>query len=105
MTRHELHKILEVSFLSRYGHGLPTFAWEHCAKSFQRIPNNLAIEHFFKISKQKSIIADDKIILKCESKSGPYYFGIGLEDCDKLNSKELSELFQNGRWYVYTWTD
>lgn len=25
--------------------GLPIFEWEHCAKSFQHIPNDLAMKH------------------------------------------------------------
>ena len=105
MTRHELRKILEISWGERHKQGLQTFEWEHCAKSFQRITNDVAINHFMKMSNDTCKEKEDPTILKCESKFGTYYFGVGLKDCDHITLRNLKNLYNNGNWYIYTWSD
>ena len=97
MTRHEVHKILQTPFLERSEKGLPTFEWEHCAMAFYKIPNSLAMNHLLN-SRQE-------IVLMCESKSGVYYFGVGLKDCEYISLTKLKKLLRYGTWYVYTWAD
>lgn len=106
MTRQELHSILETELWKRKKNGLPKFIWEHAAKKFYSIPNDLAIKHFFDMFKDNvRSSSEGPLILRCESDSGPYYFGIGLEDCDNITLQELKELYLHGKWAVYTWTD
>lgn len=104
MTRHEFHHILETKdFDERKKKGLPVFEWEHCAKSFQYIPNDLAMKHFMKLNDSSE--GEDRIILKCKYNSDVYYFGVGLKDCDNISLKKLKKLYQQGTWSVYTWCD
>ena len=104
MTRQELQHILETtSFYERKKKNLPIFEWEHSCKSFQHIPNDLAINHFMKLNDNNE--DEDRIILKCEYNSECYYFGVGLKDCDNISLKKLKKLHQHGTWYVYTWCD
>ena len=103
MTRHEVHKILEIPFMDRYKNSLQIFEWEHCAKSFFKIPNALALNHLIHMSANMS--EEDLTILSCESNSDVYYFGIGLDDCDNITLEKLKELYNHGIWYVYTWCD
>ncbi len=102
MTRQELHHILQTRYCDeRKKKGLPIFEWEHCAKSFQHIPNDLAMEHLMGV--YDSYIG--KRILKCEYNSDVYYFGVGLKDCENISLKRLKKLYQHGYWSVYTWCD
>ena len=104
MTRHELHQILQTpSFDDRKKKGLPVFDWEHYCKSFQHIPNELAIKHYMELNDGNN--PEDRIILKCNFNSDVYYFGVGLKDCDNISSKKLKELYRHGSWSVYTWCD
>lgn len=105
MTRHEVHKILEIPFLDRHQNGLQTFEWEHCAKSFFKIPSDLAINHLIRMSTDILKEKEDLTILSCENDSDVYYFGIGLDDCDNITLGELKKLYNHGVWYVYTWCD
>lgn len=105
MTRHELCEILEVPFLKRYEQGLQIFKWEHCAKSFLNIPNDLAMSHLMQMSKNICTQNDEQMILKCECNSETYYFGVDLEDCDSMSTQKMRELYNSGTWYVYTWSD
>ena len=105
MTRHELHEILKIPFWKRHSQGMQTLEWEHCAKAFYKITNDLALEHLMKIYDDISKEDDDPMILKCESDCGTYYFGVGLTDCDAITLKELRELYNRATWYVYTWSD
>ena len=104
MTRHELHEILKKSFSERKAEGLPIFEWEHCAKSFHYIRNNLAMEHLMNMSKENQK-SKEPTILKCVDPTGAYYFGIGLSDCENITLKKLRKLYRDGRWSVYTWAD
>lgn len=105
MTRHDLHKILEIPFTSRHAQGLQVFEWEHCAQSFQKISNELAMIHLIQTFKAQSRKDDETTVLLCESSSGAYYFGIGLKDCENITLEKLKELYNHGTWYVYTWDD
>ena len=103
MTRQELHHILETRYFDeRRKKGLPIFEWEHCAKSFQHISNDLAMEHLMGVYDSYT---EDEIILKCEYNSDVYYFGVGLKDCENISLKRLKKLYQHGNWSVYTWCD
>ena len=103
LTRKEFHELLQTPFSERKKKGLPIFEWEHCAKSFQQIPNNLAIKHLMEMDDDDK--GEDRIILKCIYNSDVYYFGVGLKDCEKFSLKKMKELYQLGTWSVYTWCD
>lgn len=105
MTLQEMHEILKTPFYDRASKGLPIFPWEHCAKKFYKIPNDLALEHLMEMSSEISKDDDDPMILKCEYSGGAYYFGIGLNNCENISLKEVRELYNHATWYVYTWSD
>ena len=91
MTRREMNNILKVPFIERCKKGLPTFDWEDGSKYFVRITNERASELFSTDS-----------ILKCNGSKGTYYFGVGVEDCEKMPYKKVKELLTYGVWYLYT---
>ena len=103
MTRHDFHHILETPIEERRKNNLPVFEWEYWSKSFQCIPNDLAMKHFMELYDSKE--GEDRIILKCKYNSDVYYFGVGLKDCDNINMKKLKKLYKSGTWFVYTWCD
>ena len=92
MNRFEVDKILKVPFYARQ-----MLPWEHCAKAFYSINIDRALEILKKIESENAV-------LKCETNNGPYYFGIGLDDCI-LSEELLGYLCANGKWYVYTYAD
>ncbi len=103
MTRHKLEHILEVkSFDERRKQGLPIFDWEHYCKSFQNIPNDLAMKHLIELDQRTE---DHTTVLKCRYNSDVYFFGVNLKDCDNISLKKLKKLFKFGTWSVYTWSD
>lgn len=102
MTQHEVHEILKTPFYERSSKGLPILEWEHCAKKFYKIPNDLALKHLMKMGCKTD---DDPMILKCEYDGDAYYFGIGLNNCENITLKEVRELYNHATWYVYTWSD
>lgn len=105
MTRQEVHEILKTPFYQRSSKRLPILSWEHCAKKFYKIPNNLAFEHLMDMSDTACNKDDDPTILKCITANDAYYFGIGLSDCESISLKEVRELYNHAIWYVYTWSD
>ena len=105
MTRQEVQEILKSPFYGRTAKGLPILEWEHCAKKFYKIPNDLAMEHLMEISGKIRQKDDDPTILKCEIADEAYFFGIGLEECENLPLEQLRKLYNHGTWYVYTWSD
>lgn len=105
MTRHELHNTLKNPFGKRSSQESQMFEWEHCAKKFFKISNDLAINHLLKMSEDISKKEDDPRILKCECNGETYYFGVGLEECENITLKKLRKLYNHATWYVYTWAD
>ena len=96
MTRYIVRETLKIPFSQRYKYG-PIFEWEHCAKKFCKISNDLAMYYLMRTYQE------EQVVLKVESDSGTYYFGIGLKDCDNITLKDLKKLYKDGTWYVYTW--
>ena len=105
MTRQEVQQILQTPFYARSSKGLQTLEWEHCAKKFYKIPNDLALEHLMNMAENIRENDDDPMILKCELANETYFFGIGLGECENLTLKQIRELYNNATWYVYTWAD
>ena len=105
MTRQEVHHILKTPFYNRSSKGLPILKWEHCAKKFYKIPNDLALEHLMDMSEKVRKDDDDPTILKCELNGDAYFFGIGLDECENISLKDIRMLYQCATWYVYTWSD
>jgi hypothetical protein len=102
-TRKEFDELLNTSFDERKKRGLPIFGWEHCAKSFQYISNDLAMKHLMEMKDKSN--GEDRIILKCKYNSDVYYFGVGLKDSENISLKKLKQMYQYGSWSVYTWCD
>ena len=65
-------------------------SWKHCAKTWYSIDISLAMKNI----KSGSII-------KCKVNDEEYMFNI----LDNVNSDINSEMINNGKWYVYTWSD
>ena len=65
-------------------------SWEHCAKTWYSIDISLAMKNI----KSGSIV-------KCKVNDEEYMFNI----LDNVNSDINSEMINNGKWYVYTWSD
>lgn len=105
MTRQEVHNILKTPFYNRGSKGLPILEWEHCAKKFYSIPNDLALEHLMDMPKKYRKDDEDPTILKCEINGEAYFFGIGLEECENITLKDLRKLYKRATWYAYTWSD
>lgn len=105
MTRQEVQQILMKPFYERCSKGSTILEWEHCAKKFYSIPNELALEHLMGMAENFSKEDDDPMILKCEYKNDTYYFGIGLDDCENLSLQQIRELYKYATWSVYTWAD
>ena len=105
MTRQEVQEILKTPFYGRTSKGLPILEWEHCAKKFYKIPNDLAFEHLMEMPDKFRKEDDDPTILKCEIGGAAYYFGIGLDECENLTLKQIKELYNHATWYAYTWSD
>ena len=103
MTRQELQELLEIPISIRRKKGLQVFDWEHDVKSFNQIPNDMAIIRFFQIYSNKQNKNDDPIVLKCKWRSKIFYFGTGLDECENITLKKLKKLVHQGQWYVYTW--
>lgn len=105
MTRQEVHEILKTPIYNRSSKGLPVLKWEHWAKKFYKIPNDLALEHLMDMPKKVRKDDDDPMILKSEIKGEAYYFGIGLEECENITLNVVRKLYNHATWYVYTWSD
>ncbi len=101
-TRKEFDELLKTPFNERKRQGLPVFEWEHCAKSFQHISNDLAIKYFMEINDMSK--AEYRIILRCEYNSDVYYFGVEPKD-RRISLNEFLLLYQYGTWSIYTWCD
>jgi len=65
-------------------------SWEHFAKTWYNIDISLAIKNI----KSGSIV-------KCKVNDEGYLFNIP----NKINQNINSEMINNGKWYVYTWSD
>jgi len=65
-------------------------SWKHCAKTWYSIDISLAMKNI----KSGSIV-------KCKVNDEEYMFNI----LDNVNSDINSEMINNGKWYVYTWSD
>ena len=105
MTRQEVQQILKKPFYERSAEGSTILEWEHCAKKFYNIPNELALEHLMGMSENFCKEDDDPMILRCDYKGESYYFGIGLDECENLSLKQIRELYKYATWSVYTWAD
>ena len=62
--------------------------WEHCGMAFQKMC----------VPMHRSFLGTD--IYYCNYNDKPYYFGLGLKEPEVTD-----DMLENGKWFVYTWSD